>query len=350
MKITRAHAHAYRIPFQNEVHTAKGVFTHREGWVIEVEDVDGHIAFGDAAPWPGFGSNPDVVAETVHGWISDLPKLENLLFDPTVNLQALPVECAHAIDCLRLDLEGQRQGKTISELLHASPAKEVKVYALVNTGKEAQGALEQGYTHLKTKVGHQPVEEEMARLNGIRRVAPKTPIHLDANGAWTLDEAHSAFERFSPLRPAWIEEPLKSRDMAETALLRQAHPVGIALDESLTCPADLDQIIAMDAADKVVIKPMFCGGLRAAHALACSAISHGLQVVITHALESVVGRTAALHLAAALPENPCQAGLSAGYLADEQDGVPCIGGILQVPTTPGLGVHLTQEWRAAWTH
>jgi o-succinylbenzoate synthase len=349
MKIANAQMHAYRIPFQSQVKTARGNFSHREGWLLEIEDHEGRHAVGDAAPWPGFGSSPEMVSACLRDLSANPQRLEPLLADSTADLSELPVECAYALDCIRLDLEGQRHEKTVAQILHDAPSQQVNIYALVHNAEQTKRALQQGFGHLKVKVGHQPMHEDMARLNDIREEAPNIPMHVDANGAWTLAEAHKAFEQLAPVKPAWIEEPLQGNDLRGSAILRKTHPIAIALDESISNQTDLDKIVDIGAADIVVIKPMFCGGLRSAHALARAAIAHDLQVVITHALESVVGRTGALHLAAALPENTSSAGLSAGFLADEKDGALCVEGALHVPDRPGLGVELTEKWRMQWT-
>ena len=65
----------------------------------------------------------------------------------------------------------------------------------------------------------------------------------------------------------------------------------------------------------------------------------GVDVVVTSLLDSVVGRSAALHLAAALPEGPA-AGLATGdLLTDDLADAPApAAGRLALPTGAGLGV------------
>ncbi|MDF1661030.1 MAG: enolase C-terminal domain-like protein, partial [Planctomycetota bacterium] len=98
----------------------------------------------------------------------------------------------------------------------------------------------------------------------------------------------------------WIEQPLKATDLEGHRKLRENYSIPVALDESLAHFSIAD-VVEGKAADAVVIKPMFCGGLLAARNMILEARKAGLITILTNALESAVGRQAALHLAASLP-------------------------------------------------
>ena len=144
-----------------------------------------------------------------------------------------------------------------------------------------------------------------------------------------------------------LEQPLGRDAFDAHAVLRRelGGRRALALDESLYEPGGLRRIIAAEAADEVVVKPMFCGGLLAARVLVKRASAAGLAVSITHALESLVGRLGALHLACAtLPEDGPACGLDLGELwphATLWDG-PAI----TRPPSPGLGDRLAALTKA----
>ena len=65
-----------------------------------------------------------------------------------------------------------------------------------------------------------------------------------------------------------------------------------------------DRIDADPPGHVVVLKPAFLGGVVATRDLIKAASAEGLHCIVTHALESAVGRAAAIHLACALPDAP----------------------------------------------
>ena len=156
-----------------------------------------------------------------------------------------------------------------------------------------------GYRHFKVKVGHGPRQHERQLVREIRQVIGQdAQLWLDANGAWSLDEAVHRIDAFSDLNIAWIEQPTKNIRPAEMAQLRAQSPIPIGLDEDLTSVEALNRYADAQALDVAVIKPMFVGGLMAAQRMIRTAHDRGIKLVITSALESNIGRMAAAHLAA----------------------------------------------------
>jgi L-alanine-DL-glutamate epimerase-like enolase superfamily enzyme len=68
----------------------------------------------------------------------------------------------------------------------------------------------------------------------------------------------------------------------------------------------------------------------------------GARLVITTSLESGIGVAACLHLAASLGDGLMPCGLDTlGLLNDTliAEDLPIVGGLMEVPTAPGLGVN-----------
>ena len=101
------------------------------------------------------------------------------------------------------------------------------------------------------------------------------------------------------------------------------------------------------AADAVVLKPMALGGPDRALAAALRARRAGVEPVVTTTIDAVVARTAAVHVAAAIPDvSPC--GLATGALLDEDlapDPCPIADGSLPVPSGAGLAGRAFDELR-----
>jgi o-succinylbenzoate synthase len=250
-----------------------------------------------------------------------------------------------ALDTAMLDLEARQAGVAACRLLGGSPLP-VPLAALLGErterglAGEVARALTEGFRCVKLKVGHD-LASDVALLSLVRREGgPDTAIRLDANRAWSFDEARRALEAFAAFSPEHVEEPLGSGEPAELARLRGASYVPIAVDESLNGSQDLERLTAARAVDVVVLKLARLGGPRPTLALARSASSQGLRVVLTDSIDSAVGRAAIAHVASALAPPVSSVGLAgARLLATDVTGGATRGAVLE-PAGPGLGVSL----------
>lgn len=98
-----------------------------------------------------------------------------------------------------------------------------------------KGALDEGFTAIKLKVGSADVERDVRRTHAIReQVGPEVTIMLDANQAWSLPTAIEACEKLLGMQPFWIEEPTQPDDVfAHQALARALAPVPVAVGECI---------------------------------------------------------------------------------------------------------------------
>ncbi|WP_418277948.1 o-succinylbenzoate synthase [Isoptericola jiangsuensis] len=206
----------------------------------------------------------------------------------------------------------------------------------------------------------EPVDAEIARLEAVRAAfdevgVPGAAIRVDANGAWSVDEA----VRRLPLldRAArgleYVEQPCAS--VEELAEVRRRVDVPVAADESIRRAEDPLRVVRQDAADVVVLKVQPLGGVRACLELAEQV---GLPVVVSSALESSVGLAAGVALAAALPDLPYACGLATSQLLHRDvtdDPLLPVDGALPVrrvaPDAPSLAAvaadpDLEQRWLA----
>lgn len=214
----------------------------------------------------------------------------------------------------------------------------------------AREAYEQsGATTFKVKVAEpgEPVAADVARVAAVRAAVPAgSRLRVDANGGWSLAQAREALPQLGELE--YVEQPCAS--LADCAAVRDLAPV--ALDEAVRLAgADVDAL--RTAADVVVLKPTPLGGVRPALALAERL---GLPVVVSGALDSAVGLSVGLALAAALPEQAYAAGLGTGrLLLRDVTAEPLVprGGVLavarQVPDPVALAaVAMPAERLARW--
>ncbi|MFC6752876.1 mandelate racemase/muconate lactonizing enzyme family protein, partial [Halorubrum tibetense] len=162
-------------------------------------------------------------------------------------------------------------------------------------------------------------------------------LGADANGAWDAGAARQALDRLEPVDLEYIEQPLPAAELSETARLRSATDVPIALDESLATHS-VETVLTADAADIIVLKPMALGGPDRAVDVARRAREAGVEPVVTTTIDAVVARTAAVHVAGAIPDVAACGLATSGLLADDlaPDPCPVADGRIAVPDGPGL--------------
>src|SRR3954447_834400 len=171
-----------------------------------------------------------------------------------------------------------------------------------------------GCSTAKVKVAEpgQSLADDIARVEAVRdALGPHGHLRVDANGAWSVDEATEALKRLDTFELEYAEQPV--RTLEEMAELRRNVDVRLAADESVRTAADPLRVAGLEAADIVVLKVQPLGGVRRCLEIAAAC---GLPVVVSSAVETSVGIAAGVALAAALPELPFACGLGTVSLLD----------------------------------
>jgi O-succinylbenzoate synthase len=171
-----------------------------------------------------------------------------------------------------------------------------------------------GCSTAKVKVAEkgQSLTEDIARVEAVRdALGSAGKIRVDANGAWTVDEAVVALTALGRFDLEYAEQPCATVEELAEVRQRLKGRVLIAADESIRRADDPYKVRALDAADIAILKVQPLGGVRA-----CLDIAEriGLPVVVSSALETSIGLRAGIALAAALPELPYACGLNTGPL------------------------------------
>ncbi|MFC4222751.1 o-succinylbenzoate synthase [Lysinibacter cavernae] len=215
-----------------------------------------------------------------------------------------------------------------------------------------------GCTTAKIKVAErgQTLDDDVARVAEVRRIMGQgANIRIDANGAWSVAEALTAIRALEGLNLEYVEQPcatVSELEQLRALVLADGLTVRIAADESVRKASDPIEVARRGAADVVVIKAQPLGGIHTAMAVAAEA---GLPTVVSSALDTSVGISMGLHLAAALPEQPFAAGLAtAALLAGDvtDDSLLPSDGALRVrrvaPSDTLLASYAASTERAGW--
>ncbi|SDF61732.1 o-succinylbenzoate synthase [Halorubrum xinjiangense] len=351
--------------------TAAGEIRRREGFLIAVErrgdgaewaigaggaggadGAGGSVGLGEATPLPGWTESREACAAALDGLDGRAESQPPLA---ALDAESTPA-ARHGLSLALADAAARDAGERLSDRLadeagiDATPADAVPVNATVGDGSpeataaEARRAVEAGFDCLKLKVGARDVDADVERVRGVREaVGDAVALRADANGAWDRETARRALDALAAFDLAYVEQPLPADDLDGLASLREdggrADPtasVPIAADESVAAHG-IDAVLDAGA-DAVVLKPMALGGPDRALAAALRARSAGVDPVVTTTIDAVIARTAAVHVAAAVPDvSPC--GLATGSLLDEDlapDPCPIDDGRIAVPAGPGL--------------
>jgi o-succinylbenzoate synthase len=189
--------------------------------------------------------------------------------------------------------------------------------------------------------------DDVARVEAVRdALGPSGMLRVDANGAWSVDDAVAAIVRLDRAAGGleYVEQPCAT--VEELAAVRRRVDVPIAADESIRRAEDPYRVRDLEAADVAVLKVQPLGGVRA-----CLRIAEeiGLPVVVSSALETSLGLAAGVALAAALPSLPHASGLATRALLTADVATPelvPVAGELPV-VVPALVPCLVQSVAAA---
>ena len=326
--------------FREPMRTAFGVLEAREAVELTIDDGDSPPGRGEAAPLEPYDGVPIAVVEAaLEAYRPVLERVAELggagVLDACRTIADIPQALA-AVDIALWDRAGRREGRPVCELLAGSPATSVAVNATIGAEDRAGAAgaaaraAAAGYGCLKLKVG---VGDDAGRVAAVRAAAgPGVDLRLDANGAWTVEEAIATIEALAPAGLELVEEPVHGA--ASIAEVRRAVPVRVAMDESAAEPGAL----ASGAADAVCLKVSRCGGISGLLAAAQLVRATGAEPYVASSFDGPIGIAAALHAAAALAPTPA-CGLATLTLFEGCDGVlPVEAGAIAVPRSAGLGV------------
>ena len=163
-----------------------------------------------------------------------------------------------------------------------------------------------GAKTVKIKVGNN-IEADLARINHVRQLRPDASIRIDVNGLWSVDQACAFLDQVGEIE--YVEQPCFT--IEELRELKLRTDVRIAGDEVIRKAKDPFKVDLSGAVDILMLKVAPLGGITRAMEIAAH---HQLPVAVSSALESAVGISHGLKLAAALPTLDFACGLGTGAL------------------------------------
>jgi o-succinylbenzoate synthase len=308
--------------FKQPAGTSRGVLTQKEVFYLTlVEKENPSIkGIGEIAPIPKL--SPDAVPE-LEEKIKELVQkinngneiLENELdgfpavqFGYETALKGLDEESP--ILLFPSDFTSGKRGIPINGLIWMGP-KEFMLW-------QVEEKLAAGFTCLKLKIGAIDFESEMDILRSIRKRFPseQLEIRVDANGAFSPENALSILEVLSNFNLHSIEQPIKAGQITAMKKLCAQTPLPIALDEELigiTDRIEKEKLLDEIQPQYIILKPTLTGGIKASEEWISLAEERGIGWWVTSALESNIGLNVITQWTATLDTSNFQ-GLGTGAL------------------------------------
>ncbi len=316
MKLTGFDLFRYELPLSEPL-TLKGLTLHsRQGLLLELIGESGMTGWGEASPLPGFsretleeaagGLRELASSMTGRELTGDSPGPESTLARELDRLDLAP-SVRFAFELALWNLYARFHGRSLPELVTPRPREWVPVNGLL-TGppeavlEDARRMKEAGYEAIKLKFGARTVEEDLGLVRALNEMlGDRMGLRLDANRAWSLEEAEAFARGAAGLRFEYVEEPLA--DPGQLPSFARVSGVPVALDESLLgmAPGSLD---VHRYARAIVLKPTLLGGITSTLRLASRAGFLGITPIISSLYETGVGTTGLIALAAGLGGAP----------------------------------------------
>jgi L-alanine-DL-glutamate epimerase-like enolase superfamily enzyme len=263
------------------------------------------------------------------------------------------VRISSAVDIACWDIIGKKAGLPLYRLF-GGYRSEVPCYvtcAYYRDGKtlselkdEMQMLKAQGHTGFKAKAGGVPLAEDMKRLELVREViGPDKDLMVDVNRGWDLATAIEGARLMEPLRPRWLEEPVRwADDRRELKLLAQQTRIPLSAGESELTAYGCRALLEEEAIQILQFDCTMMGGFTEGRKLSALCEMHHVQVAPHHDCfihAHIVAATPAGCIVESFtdPErDPLQAELF-------EDPPKIAKGMLTLKEQPGLGLTLSSS-------
>ena len=281
--------------FKQPAGTSRGVYTERRIWLVTATDGDA-VGVGECAPLPQLSCD-DIpnYGEVLRGFCDEVEQTGEIPFESLRDYPSMLFGLETAICSM---VNGQlfdtpftrgEVGIPINGLVWMGTFEEMS--------QRIEQKLEQGFRCVKLKIGAIDFDAEIALLKQIRqRYGPRdVELRVDANGAFSPDEALYKLELLSQYALHSIEQPIRAGQWANMSELCRESPLPIALDEELIGVNDPDQkrqMLNIIRPAYIVLKPSLHGGMAGCREWIATARDMGIGSWITSALESNVGLNA----------------------------------------------------------
>ncbi|HQR43413.1 MAG TPA: enolase C-terminal domain-like protein, partial [Gemmatales bacterium] len=255
--LTQLHAHHIRIPLKKPIQHASHTRHETDNVLVACHLADGIVGYGEGVPRDYVTgetitsalqtlqkTNFESLQKPVQSFAEAIERIEHFrLYSPPGDdrqIASNAVRCA--LELAYLDAMGQHFQQPLSQItsllapeIHEPRARVQYSVAITSaTGpKLAFQAVTRrwfGFRQCKVKVGIAG-QDDVQRLRTIRRyMGPAVELRIDANEAWTVENARQKWEELAPVGLAWVEQPVSHEAIGELAKVRNQWKMPVMLD------------------------------------------------------------------------------------------------------------------------
>lgn len=317
----------HRLVFKEPAGTSRGVYRTRNVHYVLLTDNQGRTGVGECAPLVNLSCD-------------DRPDYEAVLAKAvamTAKTGVIPFEDLRGLPSILCGLETamahlKAGSLALSDTPFARSQAGIPINGLIWMGtyeRMAERIREKTAQHfrcIKLKIGAIDFEKEIDLLGRIRdEFGPEVvELRVDANGAFSPDDAMKKLERLAQFNLHSIEQPIRAGQWQAMGELCRSTPVPIALDEELigvNHPDEKARLLETIAPQYIILKPSLHGGFMGSDEWITLAGERGIPYWATSALESNIGLNAIAHWCAAHGVTRAQ-GLGTGMLYTNNIDMP----------------------------
>lgn len=319
----------YTLNFKNPSGTSRGILKTKDTWFIILKK-DGKTGIGECGMFKGLS-------------IDDRPDYEDKLQWTCININ-LGVDMLDAelveFPSIQIGLEMAFKSLESVDGFNLFPSRftqnqaSIPINGLIWMGDKAfmkqqiKDKLNAGFSCIKLKIGAIDFSSEIELLKSIRHEfsAKDIELRVDANGAFTPQEALEKLKRLSEFDLHSIEQPIKQGQWNAMAKLCESTPLPIALDEELIgiySEEKKKELLSVINPQYIILKPTLVGGFSGSESWIKLAENKNIKWWITSALESNIGLNAIAQWTFTL-HNKSPQGLGTGSLFSNNFDSPLV--------------------------
>ncbi len=286
----------YNLKFRHPFTISKGTKTHQPTFIVQLEHF-GHLGYGEA-PAIAYYHIP------VEQMVEDLERkklfVEKFAFTEPDRWWHY---CHHlfpknnflvcALDMAAWDIWGKMKRKPLKEFWMPEQPMDPRcdyTIGIDSIERMVEKLKEQPWPIYKVKLG---TTQDIAIIEALRKHTDSV-IRIDANSAWTKEEALEKILVFRDLGVEFIEQPLAKDDWEGMRWLFDRSPLPLIADEA--CVVEGDVARCKDHFHGINIKLTKCSGITPALRMIREARELGLKVMVGAMNESTIGSAAIAHL------------------------------------------------------
>jgi o-succinylbenzoate synthase len=294
----KANFKKYSLNFKQASGTSRGILKTKETYFIFLSE-KGKEGIGECGLFRGLSIDDRPDYEEKLKWTCEHISLgEDKLLTELIEFPSIQFGVEQAF--LSLQAKNKFELFDTSFVNHNKP---ISINGLIWMGapdfmqEQIEAKLAAGFGTIKLKIGAIDFDKECELLASIRDrfSADKIELRVDANGAFSPEEALSKLERLSKFDLHSIEQPIRQGQIAEMKRLCKETPLPIALDEELIGVFEKEakeNLLAEINPQYIILKPSLVGGIQGSNEWIEVAEEKNIPWWITSALESNVGLSA----------------------------------------------------------